>query len=274
MSTESSALLPGQDILAEIFAHKRTEVAARKAQHPLAEVQAAARAQTPPRNFLGALQRKLAHGLPGVIAECKKASPSKGVMRDPYHAGEIAASYEQGGAACLSVLTDSRYFQGCDEDLVAARAACKLPVLRKDFMCDEYQIWESRALGADCILLIVAGLDDATLQALADRAVDLDMDVLVEVHNREELERALRLRLPLIGINNRDLRRFVTTIETTLGLLNDVPSDRTIVTESGISSPDEVKILRGRDVNCFLVGEAFMRSPDPGAQLAALFAAG
>lgn len=274
MSTESSALAPGRDILAEIFAHKRTEVAARMAARPLAEVQAAARAAAPTRGFLAALQAKLARGLPGVIAECKKASPSKGVMRDPYAPGEIAASYARGGAACLSVLTDERYFQGCDDDLATARAACTLPVLRKDFMCDEYQIWESRALGADCILLIVAGLDDATLQTLADRARDLDMDVLVEVHDREELERALRLRLPMVGINNRDLRRFVTSIDTTLGLLNDIPSDRTVITESGISSREEVKILRGRDVNCFLVGEAFMRSPDPGATLAALFAAG
>lgn len=274
MSKESSPLMPGRDILAEIFTHKRQEVATRKSQRPLIEVQAAARAQSAPRGFLAALQSKLAHGLPGVIAECKKASPSKGVMRDPYRVDEIAASYARGGAACLSVLTDNHYFQGCDADLVTARAACQLPVLRKDFMCDEYQIWESRALGADCILLIVAGLDDASLQSLADRAVDLDMDVLVEVHNREELERALRLRLPLIGINNRDLRSFVTTIDTTLGLLNDVPSDRTVVTESGISSREEIKILRGRDVNCFLVGETFMRSPDPGEGLQALFAPG
>lgn len=271
MSSETSPLAPGRDILQEIFAHKRREVAARSAVRALSEVQEAARRQAPPRGFEAALRRKVAQGLPGVIAECKKASPSKGVMRDPYDVAEIARAYARGGAACLSVLTDEKYFQGADEHLVAARAACALPVIRKDFICDAYQVYESRALGADCILLIVAGLDDATLQQLAELATGLGMDVLVEVHDREELERALRLRLPLVGINNRDLKRFVTSIETTLGLLRDVPADRLVVTESGIGTREEVARLRAREVNCFLVGEAFMRSPDPGARLQELF---
>lgn len=270
MSSEITPLAPG-NILQEIFSHKRTEIATRAALRPLAEVRRAAYAEAPTRGFEAALRRKVARGTAGVIAECKKASPSKGVMRDPYAVSEIAASYARGGAACLSVLTDTRYFQGADEHLIAARAACDLPVIRKDFMCDEYQIYESRALGADCVLLIVAELEDGTLQGLADLACGLGMDVLLEVHDREELERALRLRLPLIGINNRDLKRFVTNIETTLGLLNDVPADRLVVTESGIGTRDDVARLRAREVNCFLVGEAFMRSPDPGAKLAELF---
>jgi indole-3-glycerol phosphate synthase len=274
MTTETTALNPGRDILAEIFAHKRTEIIARQAARPLPQVKEVALAQTPPRGFEAALRRKLARGEAGVIAECKKASPSKGVMRDPYHIEEIAKSYARGGAACLSVLTDEHYFQGADEHLVAARAACALPVLRKDFMCDVYQIYESRALGADCVLLIVAGLSDVQLQALAGVASELGMDVLLEVHDRVELERALRLRLPLIGINNRDLKRFVTSIDTTLGLLNDVPADRLVITESGIKDPKDVARLRRREVNCFLVGEAFMRSPDPGAKLRELFNAG
>ncbi|MGE0334250.1 MAG: indole-3-glycerol phosphate synthase TrpC [Gammaproteobacteria bacterium] len=271
MSSETTSLAPGRDILAEIFAHKREEIAARRARRPLAEIRAAALAQPPPRGFEAALRRKVAAGHAGVIAECKKASPSKGVMRDPYDVAEIALAYVRGGATCLSVLTDQRYFQGADEHLVTARAVCGLPVIRKDFLCDAYQVYESRALGADCILLIVAGLDDPTLQELADVAVRLGMDVLVEVHDREELERALRLRLPLVGINNRDLKRFVTTIDTTLDLLGDIPSDRLIVTESGIGTVDEVTRLRARGVHCFLVGEAFMRSPDPGIRLRELF---
>lgn len=271
MPSEITPLAPGRDLLQEIFSHKRTEVAARVAQRPLAEVRAAARAQPPTRGFEAALRRKVAQGAAGVIAECKKASPSKGVLRDPYVVTEIAASYARGGAACLSVLTDTQYFQGTDEHLLIARAACELPIIRKDFMCDEYQIYESRALGADCVLLIVAGLEDGALQGLADTACELGMDVLLEAHDREELERALRLRLPLIGINNRDLKRFVTNIDTTLGLLNDVPEDRLVVTESGIGSREDVARLRARHVNCFLVGEAFMRSPDPGAKLVELF---
>lgn len=272
MTTESAPLAPGRDILAEIFATKRDEVAARRARRPLADVMAAARDQPPPRGFEAALRRRVAAGGAGVIAECKKASPSKGVMRDPYDVAAIAASYARGGASCLSVLTDESYFQGADAHLVAAREACALPVIRKDFLCDVYQVHESRALGADCVLLIVAGLGDALLQTLAECATALGMDVLIEVHDREELERGLRLRLPLIGINNRDLKRFVTSIDTTLGLLSDVPADRLVVSESGISTAGDVARLRGRGVNCFLVGEAFMRSPDPGARLAELFA--
>jgi indole-3-glycerol phosphate synthase len=270
-NSETTALAPGHDILAEIFAHKREEVRARQNSRPLATIQAAARTQPPARGFEAALRRKVTAGAAGVIAECKKASPSKGVMRDPYVVPDIASSYARGGAACLSVLTDEKYFQGADEHLVAARAACNLPVLRKDFMCEPYQIYESRALGADCVLLIVAGLKDAELQELAGTASELGMDVLLEVHDRLELERALRLRLPLIGINNRDLKRFVTDIETTLGLLNDVPADRLVITESGINRREDVARLRAREVNCFLVGEALMRSADPGVKLAELF---
>ncbi len=271
MSSENVPLAPGRDLLQEIFAHKVEEVRQRVALRAFAEVRAAARDQPPARGFEAALRRKLARGEAGVIAECKKASPSKGVMRDPYIVTDIAHSYTQGGAACLSVLTDKRYFQGADEDLLAARSVCSLPVIRKDFMCEAYQIYESRALGADCVLLIVAGLTDEALQQLAGIASELGMDVLIEVHDREELERALRLRLPLIGINNRDLKRFVTRIETTLELINDIPADRVIVTESGISTREEVARLRAREVNCFLVGEAFMRSADPGARLQELF---
>ena len=269
--SEQTPLAAGRDILSEIFAHKREEVAARRAQRALAELRAAVQDLAPARGFEAALRRQVAAGRAGVIAECKKASPSKGVMRDPYVVSEIAASYARGGAACLSVLTDEKYFQGADAHLIEARAACDLPVIRKDFMCDVYQIYESRVLGADCVLLIVAGLSDGQLQELAGTATELGLDVLLEIHDRLELERALRLRLPLIGINNRDLKRFVTTIETTLGLLIDVPADRLVVTESGISTRDEVARLRGREVNCFLVGEAFMRSPDPGQKLAELF---
>jgi len=271
MSNETAALAPGRDILAEIFAHKREEVAARKAARPLAEIRELAAACPPPRGFEQALRRQIARGNAAVIAECKKASPSKGVIREDYDPAAIAASYAQNGAACLSVLTDERYFQGRDADLAAARGACALPVIRKDFMCDPWQIYESRVLGADCVLLIVGGLDDATLQSLADAAREVDLDVLLEVHNREELERALRLRLPLIGINNRDLRRFVTDLETTIGLLRDVPADRLVVTESGINTREQVAYLRGREVNAFLVGEAFMREADPGAKLRELF---
>jgi indole-3-glycerol phosphate synthase len=271
MSAETTPLAPGRDILQEIFAHKRAEVAAHAQATPLAEIRALAADQPPTRGFVNALRSKLAQGLPGIIAECKKASPSKGVIRENYSVPEIAESYARAGAACLSVLTDVHYFQGDDEHLRQARAACALPVIRKDFMCEEYQIYESRALGADCILLIAAGLADAALQQLADIATALNMDVLLEVHDREELERVLRLRLPLIGVNNRDLKRFVTSIDTTLGLLNDIPSDRMVVSESGIATRDDVARLRGRDVNCFLVGEAFMRHPAPGEKLRELF---
>ncbi len=271
MSNETSALAPGRDVLAEIFEHKRGEVAVRKARQSLDELRRLARDLAAPRGFERALRTRIARGEPAVIAECKKASPSKGVIREDYDPAAIAHSYATHGAACLSVLTDEHYFQGRDADLIAARAACELPLIRKDFMCDPWQIWESRVLGADCVLLIVAGLDDRTLQTLADAARDAALDVLVEVHDRLELERALRLRLPLIGINNRDLKRFVTDIETTIGLLPDIPADRLVVTESGINTREQVAYLRGREVNAFLVGEAFMREAEPGLKLRELF---
>lgn len=259
------------DILTEIVAHKRTEVAARKAIRSWAEVEAAARAAAPTRGFFNALMSKVEAGLPGVIAECKKASPSKGVIREHFDPAAIAASYERGGAACLSVLTDERFFQGGDADLQAARAACTLPVIRKDFMIDPYQIAEARALGADCILLIVACLEDGQMDELARTAQDFGLDILTEVHDRTELERALRLRTPMIGINNRDLKRFVTDINTTIGLLKDIPEDRLVVTESGINTVEDIERLRSQSVNAFLVGEAFMRADDPGAKLKELF---
>jgi indole-3-glycerol phosphate synthase len=259
------------DILADIVEHKATEVAARKRARPLAAVETECRAAPAPRGFLAALSRRAGAGEPAVIAECKKASPSRGVIRADYDPATIAASYARGGATCLSVLTDERYFQGSDGDLVAARAACALPVLRKDFTIDPYQVFEARALGADCILLIVACLDDVRLGELAALAAELGLDVLTEVHDRTELERALRLRTPLIGINNRDLKRFVTDIGTTIGLLRDIPEDRFVVTESGIHTREDVRLLRDNDVHAFLVGEAFMRAEDPGGKLAELF---
>ncbi len=259
------------DILAEIVAHKRTEIAARRAARPLAQVEAAAAAASAPRGFFAALARRLAAGEVAVIAECKRASPSKGLIRKHYNPAAIAASYARGGAACLSVLTDERYFQGADADLVAARNACELPVLRKDFMLDPYQVFEARALGADCILLIAACLSDAELDELSVVARRLELDILVEVHDRTELERALRLRTPLIGINNRDLKRFVTDLDTTIGLLRDIPADRMVVTESGIHTRADVDRLRAHDVHAFLVGEAFMRAEEPGLKLQELF---
>lgn len=262
------------DILSEIVLHKASEVAARKAVRSSADLLQAAGLAEAPRGFLAALRRKVSAGQAGVIAECKKASPSKGVIREHYDPASIAASYARGGAACLSVLTDERYFQGADAHLVAARAACSLPVIRKDFMIDAYQVLEARALGADCILLIVACLSDAQLDELSAAADEQGMDVLVEVHDRTELERALRLRTPLLGINNRDLKRFVTDLGTTVALLRDIPADRFVVSESGIHTPADVRYLRDQDVHAFLVGEAFMRAADPGARLAELFGDG
>ena len=225
-----------------------------------------------PRDFVGALRSRIAAGRPAVIAEIKKASPSKGVLRPIFDPPAIAARYEAGGATCLSVLTDRDYFQGAPEFLTTARAACTLPALRKDFIIDEYQIAEARALGADCILLIVAALDDARLATLEACAHALDMAVLVEAHDGAELERALRLRTPLIGINNRNLRTFEVSLDTTLGLLARIPGDRLVITESGILAPGDVQLMRGHGVHAFLVGEAFMRAADPGAALATLFA--
>ena len=260
------------DILKRILDVKREEVKAAKAARPQAEVAAAARDAAPPRDFVGALRAKLAAGRAAVIAEIKKASPSKGVIREDFDPASIAASYERHGAACLSVLTDRQFFRGRLEDLQSARGACALPVLRKDFMVDAYQLYEARAAGADCILLIVAALDDVAMRELEDAARELGLAVLVEAHDGQELDRALKLQTPLIGINNRDLRTFETRLETTLGLLERIPADRIVVTESGILEPGNVARMRSHNVGAFLVGEAFMRAPDPGVELERLFA--
>jgi indole-3-glycerol phosphate synthase len=270
-SSQTDNIDTARNILDEIVEHKRREVRDRIISAPLAGVQQKIADALPVRDFAGSLQKRIDLGDPAVIAECKKASPSKGLIREDYNPAKIARSYAEGGAACLSVLTDEHYFQGSDEHLIAARAACEIPVIRKDFVIDPYQVYEARALGADCILLIVACLDDVLLQELSSIATELGMDVLIEVHDRTELERALRLRLRLIGINNRDLRRFVTDIDTTIGLLGDVPDDRLVITESGINTVEDIATLRSRSVNAFLVGEAFMRAPDPGAMLKQLF---
>ena len=259
------------DILNRINAVKREEVAAAKLSRSFASLREEAEARRDTRGFVDALRAKIAAGDSGVIAEVKKASPSKGVLREDFRPAEIAQSYERHGAAALSVLTDVQFFQGSPEYLQLARAACALPVLRKDFMIDEYQIVEARAMGADAVLLIAASLDDAQMQDLEAAALALGLDVLVEVHDGAELERALRLKTPLLGINNRNLRTFEVTLDTTLGLLKKVPADRLLVTESGILGPADVQRMRMANVNAFLVGEAFMRAPDPGAALAQLF---
>jgi len=259
------------DILRRIVEVKHGEVAQARAAAPLAALRADAEARRDTRGFARALQAKVDAGRPAVIAEVKKASPSKGVLREHFVPAEIAATYERHGAACLSVLTDAPFFQGAPDYLRQARAACALPVLRKDFMVDAYQVVEARAMGADCILLIAACLDDAQMADLEAEAVALGMDVLVEVHDGAELERALKLKTPLVGINNRDLRSFEVTLDTTLGLLGQVPADRLLVTESGILAPADVRRMRDAGVNAFLVGEAFMRAADPGEALAALF---
>jgi len=260
-----------RDVLQTILERKADEVAERRAVRSLDEVRAAALAQSPPRGFAQALRAKRALDLPAVIAEVKKASPSKGLIRADFDPAAIARSYEAGGAACLSVLTDVDHFQGSDAYLQQARAACTLPVLRKDFTIDEYQVVEARALGADCILLIVAALDDVRLADLAVLAMELGMDVLVEVHDLDELERALQVPAPLLGINNRNLRTFDVSLDTTLSLRHAVPGDRVLVTESGIALPADVVRLRDAGVETFLVGEAFMREADPGAALRRLF---
>ena len=260
------------DILNKIIATKHEEITAALAIKPLAVVEAEAAAQPAPRDFVAAIRNKIVYGQPAIISEIKKASPSKGVIRPDFHPAEIARSYEQHGAACLSVLTDRQYFQGCPEFLQAARTACALPVLRKDFMVDAYQVAEARAMGADAILLIAAALTLAEMQALEAQAFAYGMAVLVEVHNGEELDAALQLKTPLLGINNRNLRTFEVTLNTTLGLLSRIPDDKIVVTESGILSPDDVSLMRANNVQSFLVGEAFMRAPDPGLELARLFA--
>jgi indole-3-glycerol phosphate synthase len=259
------------DILERIVAVKREEIAAAQAKRDFVSLRREAESLGGQRGFVAALRAKIAAGRAGVIAEVKKASPSKGVLREHFVPAEIAASYAAGGAACLSVLTDERFFQGHADYLRAARAACALPALRKDFMVDAYQVVEARAMGADCILLIAACLDDALMADLEAQALALGMDVLVEVHDGAELDRALRLETPLLGINNRNLRSFEVTLDTTIGLLPGVPADHLLVTESGILGPADVRRMREAGVHAFLVGEAFMRAPDPGAALAALF---
>ena len=259
------------DILIKILNRKIEEVQERSQKVPLEDLYHEALSQDAPRGFVKAIETKILLGLPAVIAEIKKASPSKGVMRPDFHPADIARSYADHGAACLSVLTDRDFFQGAETYLQEARAATKLPVIRKDFIIDVYQVAEARAIGADCILLIVAALDDDALETLSAAAHALGMDVLVEVHDRAELERALRLNLRLIGINNRNLRTFDVHLDTTLDLLEAIPDDRIVVTESGILGPEDVALMRSREVHAFLVGESFMRAEDPGARLADLF---
>ncbi len=260
------------DILKKIIARKQEEVAERSQQLGLEQLKMALADASPCRGFVNAITHKIKAGSAGVIAEIKKASPSKGVIRADFHPAEIARSYERAGAACLSVLTDIDFFQGADTYLQQARAACALPVIRKDFFIDPYQVYEARSLGADCILLIAACLSDQQMRDLNDLAQALGMDVLIEVHDAEELQRALPLNNRLIGINNRNLRSFEVSLETTLDLLVQIPDDRLVVTESGIHTRDDVKRMRDSQVNTFLVGEAFMRADDPGAKLAELFA--
>jgi len=259
------------DILKKIVHRKREEIAERTEQRPLSQL-IADTPEAPTRGFVAALEAKINAGQAGVIAEIKKASPSKGVIRENFRPAEIARSYQQGGAACLSVLTDIDFFQGNDAYLQEARAACSLPVIRKDFIIDPYQVYEARAMGADCILLIVACLEDARMQALNELAHELGLDVLVEVHDQAELERALALNNRLVGINNRNLRTFEVSLETTLELLKMIPEDHIVVTESGIHTPADVALMREHNVNAFLVGEAFMRADEPGEKLAELFA--
>jgi indole-3-glycerol phosphate synthase len=258
-------------ILRQILARKAEEVAERRAKHSLGSLESRIREQGATRPFGLALRRRVAAGDSAVIAEIKKASPSKGVIREDFHPAQIATSYQQGGAACLSVLTDVDFFQGSDSFLQQARAACELPVLRKDFTVDPYQVIEARAIGADAVLLIVAALADAQMQELSRTASEAGVDVLVEVHDRSELERALELPDLLIGINNRDLHSFETRLATTLELLPHVPADRLVVTESGIHTVADVALMREANVNAFLVGEAFMRADDPGTKLRELF---
>mgnify|MGYP002621248032 CR=1 FL=1 len=258
------------DILQRILEVKAEEVATARLLRSEADLRREAEARQDVRGFARAIEAKVAEGKAGVIAEIKKASPSKGLLREDFQPDEIAASYAVHGAACLSVLTDVQFFQGSPDYLRRARAACALPVLRKDFIIDPYQIVSARALGADCVLLIVAALDRARLQELEACAIELGMDVLVEVHDADELETALALKTPLLGINNRNLRTFETTLQTTLELLPRIPDGKCVVTESGIMQPDDVKRMREHGVHAFLVGEAFMRAPDPGVELARL----
>ena len=258
------------DVLLRILQRKREEVIERTAVISLDEMKEKATKAKPVRGFIRSIENKLSQNKPAVIAEIKKASPSKGVMRENFLPADIARSYETGGAACLSVLTDVDYFQGCEQYLIDARDACTLPVIRKDFIIDPYQVYEARAMNADCILLIVSALDDERLQLLLKLAHQLGMDVLVEVHDESEMARALATDARLIGINNRNLSTFETSLQTTLRML-DVPQDKILVTESGIHSAEDVRLMRDNDVNVFLVGEAFMLAEDPGVMLKTLF---
>ncbi|HYQ72319.1 MAG TPA: indole-3-glycerol phosphate synthase TrpC [Gammaproteobacteria bacterium] len=260
------------DILRKILARKRQEVDERNRSITLHELERRLGEADETRGFVSSLEKKIHFGQAAVIAEIKKASPSRGVLREDFRPAELAGSYEKGGAACLSVLTDIDFFKGADAYLQQARAACSIPVIRKDFIIDPYQVYEARVLGADCILLIVAALEDPVLGQLSQLAVQLGMDVLVEVHDTVELQRALEVPGRLIGINNRNLRTFETRLDVTLGMLAAVPDDRIVVTESGIHTPADVALMRSSGVNAFLVGEAFMKARDPGRKLAELFA--
>lgn len=259
------------DILLKILSRKRGEIAERSAETSVAELKSRIEDASPVRGFVSAIESTLAQGKPAVIAEIKKASPSKGVIRENFDPVAIAQSYEKGGATCLSILTDVDFFKGSDVYLQQAREACALPVIRKDFIINPYQVYEARAINADCILLIVAALSDDQLMDLSDLASYLGLDVLVEVHDEEELQRALTLNTKLIGINNRNLRTFDVSLQTTIDLLPKIPGDRIVVTESAIHSPDDVALMRKHNVNTFLVGEAFMRADDPGEKLEQLF---
>jgi indole-3-glycerol phosphate synthase len=259
------------DILQKILQRKREEITERSRTLGMDDLKRQIKSASAPRGFIRAIENKIRQGQPGIIAEIKKASPSKGVIRANFNPVEIAKSYEQHGAACLSVLTDRDFFQGHEEYLQQARAATSLPVIRKDFIIDPYQVYEARAINADCILLIVAALDDAQLKNLLALAHELGMDVLMEVHDHEEMQRAIASGARLIGINNRNLRTFEVSLQNTLGMLDRVPADRILVTESGIHAAADVKLMRDHQVHAFLVGEAFMRAADPGAKMAELF---
>ena len=259
------------DILQTIVARKHQEVAQARQTVSLEALREQVLLAPATRSFAGAIQQRVQAGQPAVIAEVKKASPSKGLLRDPFEPAAIARSYEAGGATCLSVLTDRDFFQGAPEYLQQARAACSLPVLRKDFMIDAYQVWEARAMGADCILLIAACLDDATMASLEDLAMELGLSVLVEVHDAEEMARALKLKTPLVGVNNRNLRTFEVDVNISIRLRQACSSDKVLVTESGIATPAEVAALRAAGIHTFLVGETFMRAPEPGEALRTLF---
>ena len=260
------------DILQKILKRKVEEITAAVEKESLADLSKRAEAGLPVRGFIQSIENKIAAGQAGVIAEIKKASPSKGVMRENFIPADIAKSYESAGAACLSILTDRDFFQGSTDYLMQARAATQLPVIRKDFIIDPYQVYEARAMNADCILLIVSALGDAMLNELLGLAHHLGMDVLMEVHDREEMQRAIQTGARLIGVNNRNLRTFELSLSTTLDMLDMLPEDRILVTESGIHTPDDVKLMRDNNVNAFLVGEAFMRADIPGDKLAELFA--